>query len=216
MMTHPSYEELNDYADGLVDDVARSTIDAHLTSCADCATSVDAIKDLQLWAQSLPREMKAPADVWENVRAATIENSSAQRSRVLWGMRYHLAAAAIVLLVVASSVTWYFARSQANSVAQQQRIANGQMQLAAYRDVEAEYTRAANDLMVLLRQRRSTMDTAVVRSVEENLRVMDDAINKARAALLSDPSNQDVAGILAATQESKLRMLRRAVVASGT
>jgi hypothetical protein len=215
MMTHPSYEELNDYADGLVDDVARSTIDAHLTACADCAASLDAIKDLQLWAQSLPREVKAPADVWENVRAATIENALAQRSRILWGMRYHLAAAAIVLLVAASSITWYFARTQADPVAQQP-ASGGQAHLAAYRTVEAEYTQAANDLMVLMNQRRSTMDTAVVRAVEENLRLMDDAINKARAALLSDPSNQDVAGILAATQESKLRMLRRAVAASGT
>lgn len=215
MNIHPSYEELNDYADGLVDDVARSTIDAHLAACADCATSLDSIRDLQVWAQSLPREMKAPADVWDNVRAATIENSIAQRRRILWGMRYHLAAAAIVLLVATSSITWYFARGEGSPVAQQHTAA-GQAQLAAYRDVEAEYTRAANDLMVLMKQRRSTIDTAVVRAVEENLRVMDEAINNARAALLSDPSNQDVAGILAATQESKLRMLRRAVAASGT
>ncbi len=95
-------------------------------------------------------------------------------------------------------------------------MAAGQAHLAAYREVEAEYTRAANDLMMLMTQRRSTIDTAVVRTVEENLRLMDDAIKQARAALLSDPSNQDVAGILAATQESKLRMLRRAVAASGT
>jgi hypothetical protein len=60
------------------------------------------------------------------------------------------------------------------------------------------------------------MDTAVIRSVEENLRVMDAAIRNMRAALSSDPDNQDVAGILAATQESKIRMLRRAVGASGT
>ena len=215
MITHPSYEELNDYADGLVDDAARATIDAHLTTCADCVTSLDSIRDLQVWAQSLPREMKAPADVWDNVRAATIENSFAQRRRILWGMRYHLAAAAMVLLVAASSITWYFARGEVSPVAQQTN-SGGQAQLAAYRDVEAEYTRAANDLLSLMKERRSTMDTAVVRAVEENLRVMDDAINKARAALLSDPSNQDVAGILAATQESKLRMLRRAVAASGT
>jgi hypothetical protein len=213
MTTHLTYEELNDYADELVDDVARAAMHAHLAACGDCRAALEEIKDLHLWAQALPREMKVPADVWENVRAATVDNSLAQRRRVLWGLRYHLAAAAIVLLVATSSVTWYFTRNQQQISQQPQPPAN--TQLVAYRAVEAEYTRAADDLMALLTQRRATLDTAVVRAVEENLRVMDDAISKARAALLSDPSNQDVAGILAATQESKLRMLRRAV-ASGT
>lgn len=212
MTTHLTYEELNDYADGLVDDVARPGIEAHLAACGDCRASLDEIKDLQLWAQALPREQQAPADVWDNVRAATIDSSLDQRRRVLWGVRYHLAAAAVVLLVAASSVTWYFTRRNEPAVAQAPAATT---QLVAYREVEAEYTKAANDLVALLEQRRSSLDTAVVRTVEENLRIMDDAIGKARAALMSDPSNQDVAAILAATQESKLRMLRRAV-ASGT
>ena len=215
MSNHPTYEALNDYADGHLDDVARSGIDAHLSACGDCTATLEQIRDLQLWAQTLPRAVPAPADVWTNVRAATIDNSFSQRRRVLWQLRYHLAAAAIVLLVAASTVTWYITDSQRRPVVVQQ-VTPAHTQMAAYRDVEVDYTNAANDLMVLLRQRRSVMDTAVVRAVEENLRVMDDAITKARAALLSDPSNQDVAGILAATQESKLRMLRRAVAASGT
>jgi hypothetical protein len=205
---------LNDYADDLMGDVARSESDAHLTICADCTASLEAIRDLQLWAQALPHEMSPPSEVWANVRAATIDNTFSARRRVLWQLRYQLAAAAIVLLVATSTITWYFVRTQRPALVQQ--VTAGSTQLAAYRAVEADYTLAANDLMTLLEERRAVMDTAVVRAVEENLRVMDDAITKARAALLSDPSNQDVAGILAATQESKLRMLRRAVAASGT
>jgi len=120
-----------------------------------------------------------------------------------------------VLLMVASSVTWWIAsQRQVTPIAQAPAIAPNAT-LAAYHAVEAEYTQAADDLMRLLEQRRERMDTAVVRSVEENLRVMDDAIRKAQTALLSDPANYDVAAILAATQESKLRMLRRAVDAAG-
>jgi hypothetical protein len=117
-------------------------------------------------------------------------------------------------LIFTSSITWYLARQQAPQPVARAAPANAQ--LVAYRQVEAEYSRAANDLLTLLEQRRGSMDTALVRVVEENLRVMDDAISKARAALLSDPSNQSVAGILAATQESKLKMLRRAIAAPGT
>jgi uncharacterized iron-regulated membrane protein len=154
--------------------------------------------------------------VWAGIRAATIDNRSAQRRRVLWGMRYHMAAAAVVLLLLGSSLTWFIAGGQKTQTARVQTAVPQHANLVAYREVEAGYNLAAADLIRLLEQRRANMDTAVVRSVEENLRIMDEAITKARAALLSDPSNQDVAGILTATQESKLRMLRRAVGATGT
>ena len=215
MMTHPSYEELNDYVDALLDEPSAESLRAHSTTCADCRCTIAQLEALRDAARSLPRTETPPADVWNTIRAATIDNTRAQRARVLWQLRYQLAAAAVVLLMVASSVTWWIAsQQQATPVAQAPAIAPNTT-LAAYHAVEAEYTQAAADLMRLLEQRRERMDTAVVRSVEENLRVMDDAIRKAQAALLSDPANYDVAAILAATQESKLRMLRRAVDAAG-
>lgn len=216
MITHPSFEELNDYADGVLADDARRATEAHLARCADCATSLDDIRALQQAAHALPRSMTPPDDVWQAVRSATIDNAFVQRRRVLWQLRYPLAAAAIVLLVLGSSITWYFVRNnQQPQIVRTEPAPPQHTNLVAYRAVEAEYGRAAGDLMQLLDARRANMDTAIVRSVEENLRVMDDAIAKARAALLSDPSNRDVAGILTATQESKLRMLRRAVGATG-
>ncbi|HEY0810336.1 MAG TPA: hypothetical protein VGD49_09250 [Longimicrobiales bacterium] len=215
MMTHPSYEELNDYVDALLDERSAESLRAHSATCADCRSTIAQLQALRDAARSLPRAETPPADVWNTIRAATIDNARAQRARVLWQLRYQLAAAAVVLLMVASSVTWWIAsQRQAAPVAQAPAIAPNAT-LAAYHAVEAEYTQAADDLMRLLEQRRERMDTAVVRSVEENLRVMDDAIRKAQTALLSDPANYDVAAILAATQESKLRMLRRAVDAAG-
>ena len=215
MMTHPSYEELNDYVDALLDEPSAESLRAHSTTCADCRSTIAQLEALRDAARSLPRTETPPADVWNTIRAATTDNTRAQRARVLWQLRYQLAAAAVVLLMVASSVTWWIAsQQQATPVAQAPAVTSNTT-LAAYHAVEAEYTQAAADLMRLLEQRRERMDTAVVRSVEENLRVMDDAIRKAQAALLSDPANYDVAAILAATQESKLRMLRRAVDAAG-
>jgi anti-sigma factor RsiW len=215
MMTHPTYEELNDYADNVLSDDARQPIHAHVASCAECAAILAEIAQLQRAAQTLPTVMTPPADVWDAVRAGTIDNRGSQRKRVLWGLRYQLAAAAVVLLLLGSSLTWFVASGRRPPIVAGTRAAAPQhANLVAYRAVEAEYSRAAADLIVLLQQRRANMDTAVVRSVEENLRIMDAAIANARAALMSDPANQDVAGILTATQESKLRMLRRAVGAT--
>ena len=211
MMTHPTYEELNDYADELLDAPRSEGLRAHIAVCDECSEVLTQINELKSDARSLPHSLTPPLDVWDTVRAATINSAAAQRRRVLWQLRYQLAAAAVVLLVAASTVTWWITRQNQQVVIREVTAPAANVDLVAYRKVEVEYTKAASDLLALLEQRRSTMDTAVVRSVEENLRIMDEAIGKARAALLSDPANQDVAGILTATQESKLRMLRRAV-----
>jgi predicted anti-sigma-YlaC factor YlaD len=212
-MTHPTYEDLNDFVDEQLSADAMATLRAHLAECAECTAMVAQLRELRSAARALPRSVTAPPEVWDVVRAATIDNAKAQRKRVLWQLRYQLAAAAVVLLGVASSLTWWVAstRQPVTVVRTVPAPTAPHTNLVAYRAVEADYRKAAGALMTLLEQRRSTMDTAVVRSVEENLRTMDDAIRKARAALLSDPGNQDVASILAATHESKLRMLRRAV-----
>jgi hypothetical protein len=220
-MSHPEYEVLNDYADGLLDEQAEIATQTHLRACSECSEVVEQIITLSADARSLPREVPVPLVVWENVRAATTASAGARQHastrRMLWQLRYHLAAAAIVLLVAASTVTWYIASQRNPQVIVREASPRGASttNLVAYGAVEAEYTKAAEDLLELLEQRRPTMDTAVVRSVEENLRTMDEAIRRARAALLSDPDNNDVAGILTATQESKLRMLRRAVGGAG-
>ena len=212
MMMHPSYEELNDYADGLLDAERASDIRAHVGACGECASNIAELEDLKNDARSLAHSLTPPPDVWQTIRAATINNAKAQRTRVLWQLRYQLAAAAVVLLVAASTVTWWVAQRQRPQVIVRTAPAAAEnVNLVAYKEVEEEYGKAAGELLKLLAQRRSSMDTAVVRSVEENLRVMDEAIRNARAALMSDPANQDIAGILTATQESKIRMLRRAV-----
>lgn len=214
MMMHPGYEELNDYVDALLDEASAAALRTHLAGCTECSETVDQLNDLRATARALPRSETPPADVWAAVRAATIDNTMAQRKRILWQLRYQLAAAAVVLLMVASSLTWWIA-SQRPRTTIVQTVPAGNIDLVAYRTVEADYSQAAADLMKVLEQRRERMDTAVVRSVEENLRIMDEAIRNARAALLSDPANSDVAALIAATQESKLRMLRRAVGAVG-
>ena len=218
MMMHPEYETLNDFADGLLDEQGKTHVQTHIATCGECAELVEQIRTLTADARSLPHEMVAPPEIWQSVAAATIDSRAPSKRAALWQLRYHLAAAALVLLVAASTVTWYFAAQREQQVVVREvPVAAGNTSLVAYQAVEAEYGKAADELVRLLEQRRGSLDTAVVRSVEENLRIMDEAIRRAREALTSDPNNNDVAGILTATQESKLRMLRRAVgVAGGT
>lgn len=217
MMMHPEYETLNDFADGLLDEQSRNQVAAHIATCGECAELIEQIRTLTADARALPRELTAPPEIWQSIAAATVDQTTPSKRAAFWQLRYHLAAAAIVLLVAASTVTWYFAGQREQQIIVREVPAGAATSLVAYQAVEAEYGKAADELLRMLQQRRGSLDTAVVRSVEENLRIMDEAIRRAREALRSNPNNNDVAGILTATQESKLRMLRRAVgVAGGT
>src|SRR5688500_4743559 len=106
MMTHPEYGELNDLVDDLLSVAREEELRAHVANCRECAATIAQIAQLHEAAGSLPREETPPPEIWGAIRAATIENGSPQKRRVLWQARYQLAAAAMILLIVGSSVTW--------------------------------------------------------------------------------------------------------------
>src|SRR5687768_12335621 len=100
MMTHPTYDQLNDYVDELLDEPSAQALRTHLATCAECGSTIAQLEALRDAARALPRTESPPPDVWQTIRAATIDNAKAQRARVLWQLRYQLAAAAVVLLLV--------------------------------------------------------------------------------------------------------------------
>src|SRR5262249_5357007 len=73
-----------------------------------------------------------------------------------------------------------------------------------------QYDAAVADLERALRQGRGRLDTATVRIVEQNLQVIDQAIDQARKALLADPANSYLSTHLVETRRRKLDLLRRA------
>jgi hypothetical protein len=216
MMRHPEYHELNDFVDRLLPAARAEEVGAHVAGCGECADTVARIALLHDAAAALPREDTPPAHVWQAIRAATVDSAAMQQRRVLWRVRYRLAAAALVVLIAGSSATWWLTRQHNPSVTATARVARPvDVNLAAYRSAEANYNRTTDELLAVLNQRRASMDPSVVRTVEENMRIIDQAIARAREALLSDPANHDIASALTTAHESKIRMLNRAVRRSG-
>ena len=62
---------------------------------------------------------------------------------------------------------------------------------------------------VTLRTRRTVLDTATVRVVEQSLRIIDDAVRQAREALARDPNNLYLNTHLQNALDRKLDLLRR-------
>ena len=81
--------------------------------------------------------------------------------------------------------------------------------MLASRIASSDYESAIAQLERVLDVGREKLDTATVRKVEEKLALIDKAIDDARQALATDPSNAYLNRYLAGTMRRKLDLLRR-------
>ena len=98
------------------------------------------------------------------------------------------------------------ARSSAEVVA-----ANPEVLLASYE--EPSYDLAIAELETILAGMRDRLEPETVAVVEENLAIIDAAIEEAREALLADPANAQLHHHLTANMQRKLRLLRTVTAA---
>jgi hypothetical protein len=71
-------------------------------------------------------------------------------------------------------------------------------------------TEVVEELTAALEVQRRTLAPETVMILERTLRVIDDAIAEARAALAADPRNGALVDVLSANYEQKVHLLRRA------
>jgi hypothetical protein len=124
-----------------------------------------------------------------------------------------LAAAAVVLVALSSGVTALILRRTIPATVRQTAPATPAAVAslpAPVRSIDADYSGAIRELNESLAEHRPQLDPATVAKVEASLRIIDQAINEARRALVADPSNLNLHDLLAASYERKLELLRRA------
>lgn len=212
MVWHPNETQLNDFADGELAESDRNAVAEHVTGCAECSSVVSGLRDLLADAAALPASIEPPSHLWQAVRGRTI-SPRPSRAMMLWELRTPLAAAAAVLIVAASAITWWIAPTERGSqTVTASAPAPAGLGLAR---AEADYLEATGALLLVLEERRDRMDPAVLAAVEQNLRVIAAAVENAKAALAADPTNQDVTAILNATYQTQIRMLGSATRAWG-
>jgi hypothetical protein len=78
-----------------------------------------------------------------------------------------------------------------------------------FAEAEREYQRAAAELMAALETRRASLSPETSASIDENLRVIDQALAEIRTALERDPQSPRLGRMLASTHEKKIETLRR-------
>jgi hypothetical protein len=78
------------------------------------------------------------------------------------------------------------------------------------RVVTRNYDAAVAELENVLERNRNQLDSTTVRVLEQNLAIIDRAINDARAALGQEPANPYLSRYLDQAMQKKVQLLRRA------
>jgi len=216
-------DRLSEYIDDELSGGDRAALEAHLAECGGCTELLDELRRVASRARSLtPRPPQR--DLWPGIDAR-IERVRPPR-RLSFTLP-QLAAASLLIALVSGALAWKLhpqnrvestpivaADHRAPEVARPAENADDvdppAPPLEPVSLADAQYDAAVADLQRALAKGRGHLDKATVGIVEDNLRIIDQAIDQAQRALTADPANAYLSGHLVETRRKKLDLLRRA------
>jgi anti-sigma factor RsiW len=216
-MTDPWTDRLSAYVDDELSATERGQLEAHLGDCAACRATLEELRAVVARAASL-EDRDPERDLWPGIAerigaARSKEPTKAGRWR-RWRLVLtvpQLAAAALALMALSAGSVWLAKpRGPIMQQASAPPTAVTGTAVAPVSLVEGTYESAVRDLERVLAEGRGRLDTATVRVLEQNLRIIDLAIAECRRALAADPASPYLNAHLAQTMRRKLELLRRA------
>lgn len=202
-------ERLDGYLDDELTEAEFQEMELHLADCPGCREDERQLRAVVALAAALPRERQPARDLWEGI-AGRIGARTASWARPSAWWAAGLAAAATVAVVAWLSPLWPEPGSPpAQSPLAGTRPAAALPGAAGLDEAEREYERATAELMAALGERRVSLSPDTAALVDENLRVIDEALVQVRAALARDPASPRLSRMLASTHEKKIETLKR-------
>lgn len=221
-------DRLSDYLDGELSDAEQRAVAAHIADCDSCARTLEELRHVVTVARTAA-PVDPPADLWSQI-SARIESTEGARPVVLTGpwRRFsftlpQMAAASLLLAVLSGwAAMRLFAPTAQPAVASNTAGAGTETTVGARSDAgsdvaraavsfdDTEYDAAVADLERALQNGRGRLDPTTVKVVEDNLTIIDQAVDEARRALAEDPANGYLSGYLVETRRRKLDLLRQA------
>ncbi len=201
-------ELLDDFADGELPEAASSELRNHLDSCEACARSEAELRALLHRAARLSAEIDPARDLWPGIRdrVATAAHLTPRTRRPMVAYVW-MAAAAVLLVVLTSAVTFWVARRGAPAAP---RRAVASPELASLRASEPDYLQARRSLVAALNERRRHLSPETVRVIDQNLAVMDRALSSMKTALDKDPGNRGLVVLIESTYRQEIQLLMQA------
>lgn len=227
MTDHPNDEQLNLLADRMrlhPDLASDDPLRAHVERCSQCRDKFGRLVKMLSVAESMPRRVEPPEDLWPSIRAeiekggrpARTPASTARPWYARDGRRVALAAAGVLLAVALGTLVRTRLPSRPGSTPDSVAAATrGAQQVVPVSATEDSATlRAEEELMAALELRRRTLRPSTSAQIDSSLRVIDMAIAELEAARNRDPNNPAIRQLLAASRARKLELLKQAQNAS--
>jgi anti-sigma factor RsiW len=206
MTCEQTLAQLDDYVDGSLSEPEFQEVELHLFACAECREEERLFRSLLAQAAALPRELSPDHDLWEGISRRLQERpSGAARFRGFFLNPVALAAAA-VLLAIFSTLRFPSSRTS-TSLKGEARFAS--LVEPSFAKAEGDYVRASAALKVALDAQRGSLSPKTLKTVDDDLRVIDAALESLRDAVAKDPANGELKGLLIATHQQELDVLRK-------
>ncbi len=213
---HEADRLMDDRLDGELGAAAAARLDEHLAACAGCREAFGRLRAVVDGAGALPPEAAPGRDLWPGIarriaagRVAPFRRPA--RPPAAWGL---LAAAAAVLVAATAVITTaVVGRGGAERAAATGTVSAARLAVAPDDPMASgleEYRRAAASLRAVVEQRRQQLSPDTRAVVDDNLRVIGDAIGRIEAALAKQPRNRELRTLLVATYQQEIEVLRTA------
>lgn len=233
--------KLSEYMANELDAADQAALESHLAACEPCARALGDLKLLVAEAGSL-EDIEPPTDLWAGIAAGIAQGGTertsqetksgaadasadvlpfppgrrarvARPTRVEWSTG-RLAAAAVVLVALTSSLGWWAGRAGARASAAPASAPGSDVVLITAAGVAEPPADLAAELAMLeeiLESARDVLDPNTVLVIERSLGVIEQAISDSRHALAQDPGNAFLAEHLERMYRRKLVYLQDAV-----
>ncbi len=227
-------DRLSDYLDGEMSPAERALLERHLAEDPECAAALESLRRVKRRAEALDDKHPAHAQqMWRGI-AERIGATPPQLKRDpvvagvirAWRTRRfsvsvpQLVAAGIALVLLSGGGSLVFRGAAERGAA----IPGGMADQAAVVPVVSEagfrsvaitrFDEAVAHLVQVLEEEREFLNPQTVRIVEEDLAIIDRAIERSRQALMQDPESDYLRGHLEQTMRQKLTLLRRVTTIS--
>jgi anti-sigma factor RsiW len=221
-MSDTTANRLSDYLDGELSPSERATVDAHLGECAACRATLEELRRVAVRARTL-QDSSPARDLWPGVATRI---GGAPRARVSVFRRVvtsrlsftfpQLAAASLALMVLSGGLVWMAKSGDPRADFQPVSAAPRADLSPLTSDLSnARYDDAIAGLEKAFDSRRATLDPETVQVLEQNLDILDRAIEDCRSALSKNPRDAYLSAHLADVREEKLALLGRAATLPG-
>lgn len=215
-------EMLHERLDGQSTPADDARLERHLGACGGCRSEAEQLEALRAQTSRLPRTVEPRRDLWAGIERR-LESSWRQRWRSgTWfpGQLWHPASLAAAAAVVALGLGLWLWRGEPLST-RAPDATRATAPAAVIDDEGRNQTRAElarfedgmllahQDLLTAVQSRSDRLSPETQAAVEENMRIIDQAIGQIRTALEEDPLNQRLNMQLAAQYQHEVHLLKR-------